>query len=62
MLCLMEIQRRYIFKLVLEHDNKEYTIYRKQEYIMVNGSVRSKPSQLKIEFKDLSTEHYIPYS
>jgi len=42
-------------QIVLEHDNKEYTIYRKQEYIMVNGSVRGKPSQLKIEFKDLST-------
>ena len=42
-------------EIILEHDNNEYTICRKQEYMKSNGKVIDKPSQLKITYKDLST-------
>ena len=42
-------------EIILEHDNNEYSIFRKQEYMKLNGKVIGKPSQLKITYKDLST-------
>lgn len=42
-------------EIVLEHEGREYTIMRKQDYLKVNGTVRNRASQLKISFKELST-------
>ncbi len=44
-----------LIEIVLEHEGRDYTITRKQDYIKVNGTVTHRDSQLKVTFKDLST-------
>lgn len=41
-------------EIILIHDNNEYSICRKQEYMKSNGKVIAKPSQIKITYKNLS--------
>jgi len=44
-----------LVEIVLEHEGRDYTITRKQDYLKVNGTVTHRDSQLKVTFKDLST-------
>lgn len=44
-----------LIEIVLEHEGRDYTITRKQDYLKVNGTVTHRDSQLKVTFKDLST-------
>ena len=44
-----------LIEIVLEHEGRDYTITRKQDYLKINGTVAHRNSQLKITFKDLST-------
>ena len=44
-----------LVEIVLEHEERDYTITRKQDYLKVNGTVTHRDSQLKVTFKDLST-------
>lgn len=43
-----------LVEIVLEHEGRDYTITRKQDYLKVNGTVTHRDSQLKVTFKDLS--------
>ncbi len=42
-------------EIILEHQGKEYTIKRKQDYLKVNGSVQHSNSKLKVTYKELAT-------
>lgn len=42
-------------EIILEHQGKEYTIKRKQDYLKVNGSVQHRNSKLKVTYKELAT-------
>lgn len=42
-----------LIEIVLEHQGREYTITRKQDYLKVNGTVTHRDSQLKVTFKEL---------
>lgn len=44
-----------LVEIVLEHEGRDYTIARKQDYLKVNGTVTHRDSKLKVTFKDLST-------
>ena len=44
-----------LVEIVLEHEGRDYTITRKQDYLKVNGTVTHRDSQLKVTFKDLAT-------
>ena len=44
-----------LVEIVIEHEGRDYTITRKQDYLKVNGTVTHRDSQLKVTFKDLST-------
>ena len=44
-----------LVEIVLEHEGRDYTITRKQDYLKVNGIVTHRDSKLKVTFKDLST-------
>ncbi len=44
-----------LVEIILEHEGRDYTITRKQDYLKVNGTVTHRDSQLKVTFKDLST-------
>lgn len=44
-----------LVEIVLEHEGRDYTIARKQDYLKVNGIVTHRDSKLKVTFKDLST-------
>lgn len=44
-----------LVEIVLEHEGRDYTITRKQDYLKINGTVTHRDSQLKVTFKDLST-------
>ena len=44
-----------LIEIVLEHEGRDYTITRKQDYLKVNGTVIHRDSKLKVTFKDLST-------
>lgn len=42
-------------EIILEHQGKEYTIKRKQDYLKVKGSVQHSNSKLKVTYKELAT-------
>lgn len=42
-------------EIILEHQGKEYTIKRKQDYFKVNGSVQHSNLKLKVTYKELAT-------
>lgn len=42
-------------EIILEHQGKEYTIKRKQDYLKGNGSVQHSNSKLKVTYKELAT-------
>ncbi len=44
-----------LIEIVLQHEGRDYTITRKQDYLKVNGKVIHKDSQLKVSFKDITT-------
>ena len=44
-----------LVEIVLEHEGRDYTITRKQDYLKVNGTATHRDSQLKVTFKDLAT-------
>lgn len=44
-----------LVEIVIEHEGRDYTITRKQEYLKVNGKVSPRGSQLKVAYKELST-------
>lgn len=44
-----------LVETTIVHEQKEYTINRKQEYIKTNGVTNSKPTKLKVYYKDLKT-------
>lgn len=44
-----------LVEIVLEHEGRDYTITRKQDYLKINGTVTHRDSQLKVTFKDLFT-------
>ena len=44
-----------LIEIVLQHEGRDYTITRKQDYLKINGKVIHKDSQLKVSFKDITT-------
>lgn len=44
-----------LIEIVLQHEGRDYTITRKQDYLKINGKVIHKDSQLKVSFKDIET-------
>lgn len=44
-----------LIEIVLEHEGRDYTITRKQDYLKVNGTVIHRDSKMRITFKDLLT-------
>lgn len=44
-----------LVEIVLEHEGRDYTITRKQDYLKVNGTVIHRDSKMRITFKDLLT-------
>lgn len=44
-----------LIEIVLQHEGRDYTITRKQDYLKINGKVIHKESQLKVSFKDIET-------
>lgn len=44
-----------LIEIELEHEGRDYTITRKQDYLKVNGKVIHRDSQLKVSFKEIAT-------
>lgn len=44
-----------VVEIVLQHEGRDYTINRKQDYLKVNGSVIHRDSRLKITYKEIDT-------